>query len=145
MFIYSSVSTDWKLNFVVFRFKNCVYTLTLYCGWGEASIPSLEKMSTKEKSPFQTVNIEKNCARWRFVKNYLCVREGYKKIRSKMVNIIAFILTWYAQLFILKSVLSFLNRHTIMLVLNGFPFLCLSCSNLLVIVFFTVVKLINCW
>ena len=52
-----------------------------------------------------------------------------------MVNIIAFILTWYSQLFILESVLSFLNRHTIMLVLNGFPFLCLSCSNLLVIVF----------
>ena len=35
-----------------------VYTLTLYCNWGGASILNPGNMNTKVKSPYQTVNIE---------------------------------------------------------------------------------------
>ena len=49
-----------KLNLPVLHFKESVYTLNLYCGWGGggASILNPESMSTKVKIPCQTVNIE---------------------------------------------------------------------------------------
>ena len=46
-------------GFLVLHFKNCVYTLTLCCKQGGASILSPENVSTKEKSLRQTVNMQK--------------------------------------------------------------------------------------
>ena len=88
MFIYTKFSIyEWKLNILIFRFKNCVYILAMCYGWGGASILSTRNMSTKEKSPCQTLNMEKNLrARWRYVKNHLCVQEMVAKKHNCLLN-----------------------------------------------------------
>ena len=74
------------MNLLVLHFKK-LYTHTLFCGWGGASILNPENMSTKEKSPCQTVNIEKSLCQVNLCKKINSVpREGYKILRSQRVN-----------------------------------------------------------
>ena len=56
---------------------------------GGASVLSQGNASTKEKSPYQTVNMEKQLrARWRYVKNYLHanLKEAKKTLQPNAVT-----------------------------------------------------------
>ena len=60
MFIFTIFSTtEWKLNFLVLRFKKVYIHVPCTMDGGGASFYNPGVMSTKEKSPCQTVNNEK--------------------------------------------------------------------------------------
>ena len=80
IFIYTRFSTyRWKLSFLVLRFKNFVYTLTLYFRWGRNYKSNPAKLEYK-KSPCQTLTKKKPPCQFKVCKKLsLCQLEVSKK------------------------------------------------------------------
>ena len=61
MFIYNRFSTKERiLSFLVLRFKNCIYTLTLYFRWRQSFNSQPGKCEYQRKNLCQSVNMENN-------------------------------------------------------------------------------------
>ena len=112
MFIFTRFSTqERKLNFLVLRIKKVYIHLPCAIDRGGALILRVPKEKVRAK---HYINIEKKCARWKCVKNYVRAPwKEYKNLRSQWVKIVATKnQSWWDVVFIKNVIFSVLSKET---------------------------------